>query len=257
MPKIHFEEWPSYTPWDEARRESVLTAAKLMVNAAFTAPVTGGAANLEADIAYGAGEIEEIARKVEELACDNSSPHWQRMCRDEAVMVRESDVVLFLGNILALEYPFDSGCALCSGEPNCDFVYEHHENIFGLVAKAEKYEPYFNGPLCSSRLQNLGYSTGSALWAARELFVDARAYSTVGIVGKKLDYCHNSAMVVGILVSARQKSPYVDIPPYYHLLNMDKVLQSTRKEFAIARSAMSCPYRKWEPEREDKKGGDE
>ena len=37
MSRIHIEEWPPYTPSEQAKKDNVLLAAKLMTNAALTA----------------------------------------------------------------------------------------------------------------------------------------------------------------------------------------------------------------------------
>ncbi len=38
MPRIHINEWPFYSPSDQAKKDNVLAAARLMVNGALTAP---------------------------------------------------------------------------------------------------------------------------------------------------------------------------------------------------------------------------
>jgi hypothetical protein len=68
MERIHIDEWPPYSPEDQAKKENVLIVAKLMVNAALTAPFTGGVPGHEAEIAHGQKELEAIAREMERLA---------------------------------------------------------------------------------------------------------------------------------------------------------------------------------------------
>jgi uncharacterized ferredoxin-like protein len=96
MARIQFNDWPPYGPADLAKKENALIVARLMVNAALTAPVAGGVSSLEAEIAYGEKEIELIAREMERLAhhaVDKSSkpPFY------EAAMLRECDAVALLG----------------------------------------------------------------------------------------------------------------------------------------------------------------
>jgi hypothetical protein len=94
---------------------------------------------------------------------------------------------------------------------------------------------------------DLGYAVGSALWAANTLLVDARAFASMGMAGQKMGYCPNSGMVVGIPVAAKAKNPYVDVNVDYHLINMDKVLDNTRKIYQTARIIRGFDYRKWIP----------
>ena len=64
----YINEWPRHSPQDLRRREATLTAARLIMNAALTAPVAGGVPQIEAHLVYGQEELEEVARKMEELA---------------------------------------------------------------------------------------------------------------------------------------------------------------------------------------------
>ena len=92
-----------------------------------------------------------------------------------------------------------------------------------------------DGPLCTARVGDLGYAIGSALWTAATLMVDARPFASMGMAAQKLGYCRNSGMIVGIPVAAKAKNPYVDVNVDYHLINMDKVLDNTRKIYQTAR----------------------
>ena len=64
MARIHIDEFPPYSPPDQAKKENVLMVAKLRVNAALTAPLTGGVPGHEAEIAYGQKELEMIALEM-------------------------------------------------------------------------------------------------------------------------------------------------------------------------------------------------
>ena len=54
-------------------------------------------------------------------------------------------------------------------------------------------------------------------------------------------------MGVGVPVAAKAKNPYVDVNVDYHLINMDKVLDNTRKIYQTARIIRGFDYRKWIP----------
>ena len=245
MPKIYLkDEWPPNTPADAARKENVLLAARLMANAAMTAPVMGGQDQMEVVLIWGEEEQEKIARKMEELAKISKSRRWQEMFKSEAVMVRESDAILVIGNYRAADTPLDVGCGLCGGKPNCDFVYSRRKTVAGVIDHTElETDMLINGPLCMCRVSDLGEAVGSALQVAHNLLVDARPFMSVGLAALKLGYLKRSQIAVGILVAARQKNPFVDILPYYHMFSLDRVLDNLRKIYIVLRQVYWYDYR--------------
>lgn len=250
---FHGEEWVGdWTPWsaqDVRRKKGVLEAARLMLNSAFTAPFAGGVPQIEGHLVYGQEELEALARKVEEIAHNN--PAWKEPFLYEAVMVRDSDVAVFIGNTRCHETPLDAGCGLCGGGLDCSYFYEKKKHKMGLVDVTDRSSKRMvNGPLCTARVDDMGYAVGSALWTARTLLVDSRPFASVGIAGQKMGYCPNSGMVVGVLVAAKAKNPYVDVNVDYHLINMDKVLDSARKIYQTSRIIRGFDYRKWIPKPE-------
>lgn len=250
MPKIYINEWPPYSPQDQNKKENVLTAAKLMVNAALTAPFTGGVHGVEAEIVYGQEELEKVAREIERLAHEEQPKKLKKPFLYEAVMVRESDVLIFLGNFRAHSTPMDASCGLCSGEPNCSFFYERVEHYNGVVDTTDRRrETPIKGPLCMVRAHDLGYAIGSAMWLASNLFVDAKPCYSVGLAGRNLGYCKNSELVVGIMLAVASKNPYADIPPQYQLTNMSNLIDSLRKIAIVTRQIPNHPYMVFDPEK--------
>lgn len=234
----YVSDWPRFSPQDFRRREAVIIAAKLAMNAALTAPVAGGVPQIDAHLVYGQEELEKVARMMEELAHTNKN--WKKRFLDEAVMVRESDVILFLGDYRAHETPLDAMCGLCGGEQGCRFFYERRETKDGLVDITDRHSKTpIKGPLCGARVSDLGYVMGSAIWMTQTLLVDARPFMSVGLAGQKIGYCPKSAIVVGIPMSSLSKNPYQDIPIDYHLINMDKMVDNTRKNFVVNRQTGS------------------
>jgi uncharacterized ferredoxin-like protein len=248
-------DWTPWSPQDIRRKKGVLEAARLMVNSALTAPLAGGVPQIEAHIIYGQEELEAIARKVEEIA--HSQESWKEPFLYEAVMVRDSDVIIFIGNTRCHETPLDAGCGLCGGTLDCGYFYEKKTQKYGLVDNTNRASKrMINGPLCSARVDDLGYAVGSALWTAHTLMVDARPFASIGMAGQKLGYCPNSGMVVAVPVAAKPKNPYVDVNVDYHLINMDKVLDNARKIYQTARIIRGFDYRKWipKPKKTDEEG---
>jgi len=227
MPRIVMRDWPPYSPADQNRRENTIIAAKLMMNAALTAPNTGGSPMTEGEIVYGEEEQEEIARKMEELAYEKEA--WQHIFLYEAVMARQADVILLLGNTRAYSSPWDGECGLCAGRPDCSFVYEHRKHKAGVIdATDRRSDMLVRGPLCAVYAHQLGYNVGSALIEAVNLYIDARPFISIGIAAQKLDYCRNSAIVVGIAIDARAKNEPSDPGPDYHLVNLENSIDAIR-----------------------------
>ena len=249
----YITEYPQYSPQDLRRREAVIIAAKLALNAAMTAPVAGGVAQIEAQLVYGQEELQAIACKMEDLAYENQK--WERRFLTEAVMVRESDVILFLGNYRAYETPLDAMCGLCGGSQGCGFFYERVKHKNGLVdATDRRSDTMIKGPLCGARVNDLGYVMASAVWMAQTLLVDARPFMSVGLAGRKIGYCPKSPIVVGIPMATLSKNPYQDTGMDYHLLNMEKVVDNTRKNFVINRqtgSGIHFDYRTQVPKKDE------
>jgi uncharacterized ferredoxin-like protein len=248
MTRIHFNEWPLYSPSDQAKKDNVLLVAKLMVNGALTAPFTGGVNGVEAEIAHGQTELEKIAREMERLAHQDVPKKLKKPFLYEAAMVRESDAVVFLGNFRARNTPMDAGCGLCGGEPDCSFFYERVPHLNGVVDHTDRRrKTAIAGPLCMLRAHDLGYALGSALWIASTHFVDAKPCYSVGLAGRNIEFCMNSEVVVGILVAVAAKNPYADIPPEYHLTNMTNQVDSLRKIAVITRQVPNHPYMVFDP----------
>ena len=244
----YINEWTPWSPQDIRRKKGVLDAARFMINATFTAPFAGGVPQHEVHLVYGQEELEAVARKMEELAYKNEK--MKEMYLYEAVMVRDSDALIFIGNTRCHETALDAGCGMCGGGLDCSYFYDKKKHKYGLVDITDRSsERMIDGPLCTARVDDLGYAVGSALWAAATLLVDARPFATMGMAGQKMGYCPNSGMVVGVPVAAKAKNPYVDVNVDYHLINMEKVLDSTRRIYSTTRIIRGFDYRKWIPKR--------
>jgi uncharacterized ferredoxin-like protein len=237
MPRIHSKEFPWFSPADTARRNHAVEAAKLMLNAAHTAPAAGGVDHMEAELVWGEREQEEIAEKMEALSHLPENKLTGDLYRTEAVMAREADCILLLGDIRGRNTPFDVNCGYCSGPAGCSFVYSRRRTAAGQIDHSDKSlsKTLIDGPLCEVHVQDLGFSTGSALWMARNLMVDARPFMTVGIAAHKMGYCRASEFVVGILVSATSKNPFIDVHYNYNVLNLRRMIDSVRKNYIVTR----------------------
>ncbi len=244
MPRIHCKEFPWYSPSDLKRREHAIEAAKLMLNAAQTAPVTGGVDHMESELVWGEQEQNEIAEKMDELSITLENKFSEELFYTEAQMVREADCILILGDIRGRNTPFDANCGFCGGPDGCGFVYSRRKTSMGQIDHRDKClsKTLIDGPLCQIHVQNLGYSTASALWMAKTLLVDARPSYVTGMAAKKLGYCKASEFMVGVLIAATSKNPFVDVNYNYHVVNMHRMVDSVRKHYIISRQ-MGLDYR--------------
>ena len=248
MPRITIRDWPPYSPTDQNRRENTVMAAKLMMNGALTAPNVGGLPMTEGEIVYGEEEQEAIARKMEELAYERDA--WQHIFLYEAVMARQADTILLLGNTRAYSSPWDGECGLCAGKPDCSFVYEHRNQKAGIIDTTDRRsDTLVPGPLCAMYAHQLGYNVGSALMVAVHLYVDARPFISIGLAAQRLGYCRDSAVVVGIAVNARAKCEPSDPAPDYHLVNLDRAIDAIRSNVNQlgVRPATGKEYRAGDP----------
>ncbi|MEW6261752.1 MAG: DUF2148 domain-containing protein [Thermodesulfobacteriota bacterium] len=257
MPRFRSKEYPWYAEADKNRREHVVAAAKLMLNAAHTAPTTGGTDHMESELVWGEEETEGLAEKMEELSYLPEYKRVDELFRTEAEMLRQADCLILLGDFRARNTPFDLDCGYCSGPVGCAFVYSRRKTAAGQIDHSDKSlcKTIIDGPLCQMHLQNLGYSIGSVLWMAKTLLVDARPFMSVGVAAMKLGYCRNSAFVVGVLLAATSKNPFVDVTYNYSVLNTRRMVDSVRKNFIVSRQL--APDYRLVPLRQFRKGGDQ
>ncbi len=252
MPDIPIKDWPSYTPEDINRRDGAIQAAKLMMNAALTAPVTGGIAQTEGHLICGQREQEQIARKMEELA--HQQPQLKQNFLLEAVMTRECDCILLIGNTRAHITPWDGECGACAGRQNCSYFYEGHPNVLGVVDVTDRRsDKFIPGPMCALYAHNTGYAIGSALMTAVRLLVDTRPLMTVGVAAQRLGYCPDSHLIVGLPVGVRGFSETRGPGPDYHLVNMARGVDALRKQVGQSglRPAGGVDYRINQPHGSD------
>ena len=154
-------------------KDGVLNVAKLMVIAAKTAPKARGIDNISVAVLTSRDELEELAKKMEELASE-----YGPFLRRDAKNVRESDAVILIGAKVV---------------------------DIGLKSPPE-YKVDIN---TVAALLNLGIALGSAVKIASILNVDNRIMYSVGIAAQKLKLL-DADYIIGIPVSVRGKNIYFD-----------------------------------------------
>jgi len=90
----------------------------------------------------------------------------------------------------------------------------------------------------------------------QEQYVDARPFMTVGVAASHLGYCRKSSFVVGVLLAATSKNPFIDVHYNYHVMNMSRVVDSARKNYIITRQ-FGLDYRFHSTRKFTKSGKDE
>jgi len=158
---------------EEYIADAVLQTAKLMIASAITAPKARGVNNLVVKLLSKREELEEIARKMEELA-----PVYGDFFARDANNVRNSDAVVLIG------------CKIAK---------------FG-VQQPKSWRLDADTALS---LVNLGIALGSAVKTASILNIDNRIMFTIGVAAQELglidaDFCF------GIPLSVRPKNIYFD-----------------------------------------------
>lgn len=258
MPRVLMTDWPPHTKGDEARREGSIAAAKLMANAAQTAPKAGGVDGIECELVYGYDELETVARSIEKLSKKSkTNKAWYRIFRSEAVMIREADCILFIGHNRVADSPLDLNCGYCGGQENCGYVYNRKASKYGQIDLIEDNEDregrLIDGPLCTFFVGDLGFAVGAATYMANKLLVDCRPLMAPSMAARDLEVCPNSGMVVALPVSSLSKNPFVDICPDYHYLSRDKFIKQARKNYFVSRQVHWFDYRSWYPKTEKNK----
>jgi uncharacterized ferredoxin-like protein len=177
---------------ENAEREAILEAAKLMLISARTAPKSAGIDDILAIIVYGE-EKDVIAAKMEEMAEERKIEGFRR----DAKNVRESEAVVLIG--VRGNKSFGINCGAC-GYESCKEFDEAQKN-FGED---------FVGPTCLFKALDLGIALGSAVKTATMLNVDNRIMYRVGTAALKLNLLPEATVVMGIPVSAKGKNIYFD-----------------------------------------------
>jgi len=251
MPRIKIKEFPEYSPQDLNRKDVVLQAAKFMANAAITSPKGGGVDCIECEIVTGEDELEAIASQVEILARQRKGKVQRNRFQAEAVMVRDADAILLIGNYRAADTVLDSGCGLCTGKPSCQDLYAKRVVKMGALIDLADQDPdpekLINGPLCGFKIVDHGHAVGSALMIAKRFFVDAMPLFSVSVAAQRAGFSVKSQFVTAILLASRNKNPFVDIVPDYQVQSMDKVVSTLRKQYMVSRMVYWYDQRSWYP----------
>jgi len=179
---------------NEAEKDGILTAAKLMAVSARTAPKTRGLDSVKTMILHEREELEKLATAMEEVYREDS----ERLAffHRNAGEVRQSTAVLLIGvtgEPKRLDLPLN--CGACGMD--C-----------AAMSKAKKKERgTARGPMCHMQSIDLGIALGSAVKTASELNVDNRIMYSISAAARRIKLM-DADLVIGIPLSATGKNPY-------------------------------------------------
>lgn len=176
----------------ETETEAILTAAKLMLISARTAPKTSGKDDIHTKIIKGK-QKDSIAKKMEVIAKERKIPGFKRDARN----LRDSQALLLIG--VAGTRSLGLNCGAC-GYGTCE-EFEEAQKKFGRD---------FTGPNCLFKLLDLGIALGSTAKTASTLNVDNRIMYRVGTAARMLKLLPDATVIMGIPLSAKGKSIYFD-----------------------------------------------
>ncbi|MGB2814942.1 MAG: DUF2148 domain-containing protein [Dehalococcoidales bacterium] len=182
---------------NEAEKDGILTAAKLMAVSARTAPKGRGLDSIKTLILNKREELEKLATAME--AAFREDPKRLDFFQRNANDVRKSTAVLLIGvtgEPKSIESPLNCGaCGIdCPG-----------------MAKAKKKDQgMMRGPMCHMQSIDLGIALGSAVKTASELNIDNRMMFSIGAASRRVKLM-DADFVVGIPLATMGKNPYFPI----------------------------------------------
>jgi len=179
---------------NEAEKDGILAAARLMAVAARTSPKTRGLDSIKTMIVYEREELEKLAADMEAFA--RQDPERLAFFYRNADDVRKSSAILIIGvtgEPKRVESPLD--CGACGMD--C-----------ATMLKAKKKERgTARGPMCHMQSIDLGIALSSAAKAASDFGVDNRMMYSIGAAARRTKLM-DADLVIGIPLSATGKNLY-------------------------------------------------
>jgi uncharacterized ferredoxin-like protein len=179
---------------EEAEKEALSHASKLMLVSARTAPKTGGVDDILTAVVVGK-EKEALAEEMNKIAEERKIERFKR----DAENLRNSEVAVLIG--VRGTRSFGINCGAC-GYATCSEFNEAQK----------KAGRDFVGPTCIFKALDLGIALGSAAKTASVLNVDNRIMYRIGTAARRLNLLPEATVIMGIPISAKGKSIYFDRP---------------------------------------------
>ena len=179
---------------NEAEKDGLLTAAKLMAVSARTAPKTRGLDSVKTLILHEREELEKLAVTMEMVSRED--PERLAFFKRNAEDVRQSSVVLVIGvtgEPKRIESPLN--CGACGMD------------CLAMVKAEKRDQGKMRGPMCHMQSIDLGIALGVAVKAASDFGIDNRMMYTIGVAAR-LNKLMDVDLAVGIPFSVTGKNPY-------------------------------------------------
>lgn len=165
----------------QCRHEAAMTAARLMMTAARTAPKAKGVDIIEI-LAVEGDDLIALSKQMRDYGGQTSRPSFIRDARN----VEQSECVVLIGT---RHNPMGLNCGYC-GHPTC--------------------ESKPSGEPCAFNSIDVGIAVGSACATAADCRVDTRVMYSAGLAAQMMGMTKDCHQVVAILISVSSKSPYFD-----------------------------------------------
>lgn len=172
--------------------EIMKTVAELMALSVITAPKAKGKNFIDYKIITDPDVLMALSQEMTRYSQETGKKTFHR----DGENVRDSQALLLLS--LRDSKPVGLNCGAC-GVSKCSEL----KSVEGSE---------FKGPLCAWRMLDLGIALGSAVKTAGILNVDNRIMYCAGAAARKMKLIEGD-IVVGIPLSASEKSIYFDRPP--------------------------------------------
>ncbi len=176
----------------EGENEGILSAAKMMLVAARTAPKSGGKDDIQTLLIHGI-EKDLLAQEMEAIAQERGIPGFTR----DAQNVRDSTAIVLIG--VDGSKSFGLNCGAC-GYPTC--------KDFDQASRGKGQD--FTGPTCLFKTLDTGIALGSVSKLAATLNIDNRIMYRIGTAAIRLKMMEKSTVAMGIPLSAKGKNIYFD-----------------------------------------------
>lgn len=182
---------------NEAEKDGILTAAKLMAVSARTAPKGRGLDSIKTLVLHEREELEELAKAMEGVYRED--PERLDFFQRNANEVRKSAVVLLIGVTGEPKRPeLPLNCGACGID------------CAGMAKTKKRDQGMMRGPMCHMQSIDLGIALGSAVKTASELNIDNRMMFSIGGASRRIKLM-DADFVVGIPLAAMGKNPYFPI----------------------------------------------
>ena len=177
----------------DAEKQGLLEAVRLMALSARTAPKTRGLDSVKTLILDG-NDLEALAKAMEEYS--KKEPERLMFFKRNADDVRKSAAVLLIGVTGEPKRPESPlNCGACG--KNCAWMLKVEKKDAGTG----------RGPMCLMQGIDLGIALGSAVKTASDLNIDNRMMYSIGATARMMKLME-ADLIIGIPFSVTGKDPY-------------------------------------------------